>query len=130
MFGLIIVLWIIFCFVVASTWEKKGLSFGKGFVISLFFSPLVGLLMGIFEAMPAREKNQKETEEKNEKSSEKTELPPDKQRIGLKFNCPKCGKPIIVKFLKVGEIAKCHNCGAEVSVPTDAEKVNLEEFRE
>jgi len=38
----------------------------------------------------------------------------------LKFNCTNCGKEIIVQFLKPGEIAKCRNCGAEVTVPGDA----------
>lgn len=40
--------------------------------------------------------------------------------MALKFNCPKCAGPIIVKYLKLGETAKCLKCQAEVLVPADA----------
>jgi predicted RNA-binding Zn-ribbon protein involved in translation (DUF1610 family) len=40
--------------------------------------------------------------------------------MSLKFKCGKCGKDIIVKFLKVGEIAKCYNCETYNTVPTNA----------
>jgi len=40
--------------------------------------------------------------------------------MALKFKCGNCGEYIITKFLKVGEVAKCHNCGAETKVPEDA----------
>lgn len=49
--GLIIVVWLILCFVVAFSWEAKGLSYSKGFAISFFFSPVIGILMGIFESI-------------------------------------------------------------------------------
>ena len=38
----------------------------------------------------------------------------------LKFKCPACGEYIITQFLKVGEVAKCRNCGTEVVVPENA----------
>jgi transcription elongation factor Elf1 len=40
--------------------------------------------------------------------------------MALKFNCSGCGQEIIVKHLKVGEVAKCRNCGAETKVPETA----------
>jgi len=46
------------------------------------------------------------------------EMPPDFK--GLAFVCPKCDGPIYTKYLKVGETAKCRNCGVEVIVPADA----------
>lgn len=44
----------------------------------------------------------------------------------LKFKCEKCGEYITTKFLKVGEVAKCRNCGAEVVVPENAPKADEE----
>ena len=38
----------------------------------------------------------------------------------LKFNCKKCGKKIIVQFLKKGETTKCRSCGAQNVIPEDA----------
>lgn len=48
--------------------------------------------------------------------------------MALKFKCKNCGEDIIVRHLKVGEIAKCRHCGAEAEVPetatvTDEEQV-------
>ena len=40
--------------------------------------------------------------------------------MALKFKCVECGEYIITRFLKVGEVAKCQNCGAETTVPEDA----------
>jgi uncharacterized RDD family membrane protein YckC len=39
----------------------------------------------------------------------------------LKFTCTNCGQPIVVKFLKPGEVAQCRHCGAHVTVPSSAE---------
>lgn len=44
--------------------------------------------------------------------------------MALKFSCENCGKDIIVKFLKVGEMAKCKRCFAEVKVPPDATEID------
>jgi len=46
--------------------------------------------------------------------------------MALKFNCTKCGQQMIIKFLKVGEVAKCRNCNAEITVPANAIKTNEE----
>ena len=46
--------------------------------------------------------------------------------MALKFKCPDCGEYIITKFLKVGEVAKCRNCGAENVVPENALETNEE----
>lgn len=40
--------------------------------------------------------------------------------MALRFPCEKCGQPIISKFLKIGETAKCKNCGFESEVPSNA----------
>jgi uncharacterized RDD family membrane protein YckC/ribosomal protein S27E len=44
----------------------------------------------------------------------------------LKFTCTNCGHPIVVKFLKPGEMAQCRNCGAQVKVPLGAESTDDE----
>ena len=40
--------------------------------------------------------------------------------MALKFNCPGCNSEIVVKYLKIGERAKCWSCGAEAVVPENA----------
>jgi|GEM_PF-6146077 len=52
--------------------------------------------------------------------------------MGLRFNCPTCGTQVLLKYLAVGDIAKCRTCGCAVSVPESAEQVNIEddEYRE
>ncbi len=45
--------------------------------------------------------------------------------MALKYDCPRCGNLIIVKFLKVGEMASCKTCHAESMVPESA--INTEE---
>lgn len=51
--------------------------------------------------------------------------------MALKFKCTGCGEDIIVRYLKVGEVARCRNCGAEMAVPPTAvattEKPSYEE---
>jgi len=42
----------------------------------------------------------------------------------LKFNCTRCEKELVVKYLKTGEEAKCHHCGADVYVPENAISIN------
>lgn len=42
------------------------------------------------------------------------------------FKCGHCGKEIIIKFLKIGEKAKCRNCGFETIIPEDALQTNDE----
>lgn len=44
--------------------------------------------------------------------------------MGLKFLCKTCGEDIVVRFLKVGEAAKCKNCGASNPVPASAESID------
>jgi len=78
--------WVILCLVVASAWEKKGLSYGKGFAISLFGSPMVGALIGILETL----------------SSPK--IPLDSKI------CPQCGE-----YVK-SEASICKSCGHKLEV--------------
>ena len=40
--------------------------------------------------------------------------------MALKFRCRHCGEDVIVKYLKVGELAQCHHCGNGTEVPSDA----------
>lgn len=40
--------------------------------------------------------------------------------MALMFPCPDCRDPVIIKFLRVGEQAKCKSCGALCSVPSGA----------
>ncbi len=44
--------------------------------------------------------------------------------MALKFKCKQCGEYIVTRFLKVGEAAKCRNCGAETTVPEDAQQTD------
>ena len=46
--------------------------------------------------------------------------------MALKFQCKNCGEDIVVRFLKIGEAAKCKNCGASNSVPESAESISDE----
>ena len=76
---LIIVLWLVLSVLVSETWRRKGLSTGRGFVISLFFSPLVGILMGIFEVIPTRNVKQ-------DKLATDV-LPPKTEKVKICANC-------------------------------------------
>jgi hypothetical protein len=40
--------------------------------------------------------------------------------MSLKFNCGYCDNQIIVKYLKIGEMALCKGCGKKTVVPRDA----------
>ena len=44
--------------------------------------------------------------------------------MALKFQCKNCGKDIAVRFLKVGEAAKCKSCKASDAVPESAEDIS------
>jgi len=46
--------------------------------------------------------------------------------MALKFPCKNCGKDIAVRFLTVGEAAKCKSCGASNAVPDSAEEIRDE----
>jgi hypothetical protein len=39
------ILWIVFCFVVASFGKDKNIGWGGAFVVSLIFSPLIGIIV-------------------------------------------------------------------------------------
>ena len=43
---IIFVLWLVFCWVAGSIAEKRGRSFYGFFIVSLFISPLMGILIG------------------------------------------------------------------------------------
>ena len=44
--------------------------------------------------------------------------------MALKFRCENCGKDIAVRFLTVGEAAKCKSCGASNPVPESAKEIS------
>ena len=44
--------------------------------------------------------------------------------MAYKFKCGKCGRDLMVKWLKAGETAKCHKCGADVKVPVNALEID------
>ena len=46
--------------------------------------------------------------------------------MALKFQCKNCGEDIAVRFLEIGEAAKCRSCGASNSVPESAESISDE----
>lgn len=46
----------------------------------------------------------------------------------LQFQCPHCGNPIILRFLTVGEIAKCKSCGQSAQVPESAQLLSQDEY--
>jgi hypothetical protein len=51
--------------------------------------------------------------------------------MALKFKCQNCSEDIVVKFLRVGEIAKCRSCGKENAVSeTATEKVEAPVYPE
>ena len=43
--------------------------------------------------------------------------------MAVKFKCEHCNEIIITKFLKVGELAECKNCGEKNMVPKNFESV-------
>ena len=40
--------------------------------------------------------------------------------MAYKFNCAKCGEEMQVRWLRLGELAKCRGCGASMAVPQKA----------
>lgn len=44
--------------------------------------------------------------------------------MGYKFSCEKCGREIMVKWLKPGEPARCRSCGHKLPVPASPQKIN------
>jgi len=50
--------------------------------------------------------------------------------MALKFKCNHCGTEIILKFLKVGEKAKCKSCGKVSTISEDADDVSESQLKE
>lgn len=40
---------LVLCYIIANSWEKCGLSYRSGFWISFFFTPLIGILVGLMQ---------------------------------------------------------------------------------
>jgi DNA-directed RNA polymerase subunit RPC12/RpoP len=45
--------------------------------------------------------------------------------MALSFKCEFCGKDIVVRYLKIGEQARCRHCGKYVAVPKEATEIEL-----
>ena len=41
--------------------------------------------------------------------------------MALKFKCSNCDQDVVASIAKVGQIAKCKECGKEQTIPSDAE---------
>ena len=50
--------------------------------------------------------------------------------MALKFNCENCSSIIYSKFLKIGEGAKCKNCGSVTTIPENAEIISESDIPE
>ena len=46
--------------------------------------------------------------------------------VALKFKCKNCNEFVIIRFLKIGEVVKCFNCGAENIIPESAVQTDEE----
>ncbi len=46
--------------------------------------------------------------------------------MGIKFNCPECGKVVIGKYIKPSDRIICPHCQSEVSVPSDISETDEE----
>ena len=88
-----LILFVILCFIVASVWERKGLSYGKGFALSFFFTPLMGALLGILETMS------------DTKSSLGSKMCPQcREYIKIEASiCKFCGHNLDINYLKLAE---------------------------
>lgn len=40
--------------------------------------------------------------------------------MSLRFNCSNCETEVVVKYLKIGESAKCPHCGQNITIPANA----------
>lgn len=43
--------------------------------------------------------------------------------MALSFRCQHCGKDIIVRYLRIGEVAKCRHCGNHMAVPEESTEI-------
>jgi hypothetical protein len=58
-----IIVWIILCFVVANGAQKRGRSFGGYFALSLFLSPLIGMIVLFLLGETDKARNEKVVEQ-------------------------------------------------------------------
>ena len=50
--------------------------------------------------------------------------------MALEFKCKHCNELMFLKFLKIGEIAKCKMCGKKNTIPKDAQMIHESDIPE
>lgn len=48
--------------------------------------------------------------------------------MALSFPCNHCSESIIVRYLKIGEVAECAKCGRRTTIPVDANSVDASDY--
>ncbi len=75
------ILWFILCFIVADAWRSKGLNYGAGFWCSFFFSPIVGILLGILYPTKIVEVQSQSKDKESLAEESQYELSPWKKKL-------------------------------------------------
>jgi uncharacterized protein (DUF983 family) len=100
----LIILWLVFCIVVASAAGKKGKSAGGYFFLSFLLSPLIGAIILALSGNDASAIDKREIQG------------------GTSRKCPKCGEAVKL------EASICKHCQNDLSEILDAEKAQIKEL--